>query len=146
MPADARLFLKRGSLTGKPAELWMPFAFTEANRTPRGRYMSAIARLKPGVELTEAQAQMDTIASGLTEEFPQFDTGWGALLVPMHRELSGRSASRAARAHRRGRLRAADRVRERREPAARARRDASARDRDSQRARRRRESASSASC
>jgi putative ABC transport system permease protein len=51
--------------------------------------MSAIARLKPGVSLTEAQAQMDTIASGLTTEFPAFDTGWGALLVPMHRELSG---------------------------------------------------------
>jgi len=89
MPADMRLFLSRGSLAAKPAELWMPFAFTEAHRTPRGRYMSAIARLKPGVELTEAQAQMDTIARGLTSEFPQFDTGWGALLVPMHRELSG---------------------------------------------------------
>jgi putative ABC transport system permease protein len=89
MPADMRLFLSRGSLAAKPAELWMPFAFTEAHRTPRGRYMSAIARLKPGVELTEAQAQMDTIASGLSKEFPQFDTGWGALLVPMHRELSG---------------------------------------------------------
>jgi putative ABC transport system permease protein len=89
MPAEMRLFLSRGSLAAKPAELWMPFAFTEAHRTPRGRYMSAIARLKPGVGLTEAQAQMDTIARGLTSEFPQFDTGWGALLVPMHRELSG---------------------------------------------------------
>ncbi|HMB81497.1 MAG TPA: ABC transporter permease, partial [Vicinamibacterales bacterium] len=89
MPADVRLFVKRWSLTAKPAELWMPFAFTEAQRQPRGRYMSAIARLKPGVGLTEAQAQMDTIASGLTQELPQFDTGWGALLVPMHRELSG---------------------------------------------------------
>ena len=89
MPADTRLFIKRWSLTGKPAELWMPFAFTEASRQPRGRYMSAIARLKPGVPLSEAQAQMTTIAGGLTREFPEFDTGWGALLVPMHRELSG---------------------------------------------------------
>jgi putative ABC transport system permease protein len=89
MPPDMRLFVKRWSLTGKPAELWMPFAFTEASRQPRGRYMSAIARLKPGVSLPEAQSQMDTIASGLTREFPEFDTGWGALLVPMHRELSG---------------------------------------------------------
>jgi putative ABC transport system permease protein len=51
--------------------------------------MRAIARLKPGVPLSEAQAQMTTIASGLTKEFPEFDTGWGALLVPMHREISG---------------------------------------------------------
>ena len=89
MPPDMRLFLSRGSLAAKPAELWMPFAFTAAQRAPRGRYMSAIARLKPGVSLSEAQAQMDTIASGLTREFPAFNTGWGALLVPMHRELSG---------------------------------------------------------
>ena len=89
MPPDMRLFLGRGSLAAKPAELWMPFAFTAAQRAPRGRYMSAIARLKPGVSLSEAQAQMDTIASGLTREFPEFNTGWGALLVPMHRELSG---------------------------------------------------------
>jgi putative ABC transport system permease protein len=89
MPPDMRLFLGRGSLATKPAELWMPFAFTAAQRAPRGRYMSAIARLRPGVSLSGAQAQMDTIASGLTREFPEFNTGWGALLVPMHRELSG---------------------------------------------------------
>jgi putative ABC transport system permease protein len=89
LPADGRLFLKRWSRTGKPADLWMPFAFTEAHRQPRGRYMSAIARLKPGVALTEAQAQMDTIARGLTTEFPEFDTGWSTLLVPLHDELSG---------------------------------------------------------
>jgi putative ABC transport system permease protein len=89
MPSDMRLFVKRWSLTGKPPELWMPFAFTEASRQPRGRYLSAIARLKPGVALTAVQAQMDTIALGLTKELPQFDLGWGVLLVPMHRELSG---------------------------------------------------------
>jgi putative ABC transport system permease protein len=89
MPPEMRLFLKRWSLTGKPAELWMPFAFSEASRQPRGRYMSAIARLKPDVGIAGAQAQLDTIAAGLAQEFPEFDTGWGALLVPMHRELSG---------------------------------------------------------
>jgi putative ABC transport system permease protein len=89
MPADMRLFLPHGSLAAKPADLWMPFAFTAAHREPRGRYMSAIARLKPGIALTEAQAQMDIIASGLAREFPQFDTGWSAWVVPIQRELSG---------------------------------------------------------
>ncbi len=126
MPADARLFIKRGSLVNKPADVWMPFAFTEAQRQPRGRYMSAIARLKPGVSLSEAQTQMDTIAHGLTTEFPAFDTGWGALLVPMHPRAVRRSASRAARAVGRGRLRPADCLRERRQSAARPRRGASA--------------------
>ncbi len=41
MPPDMRLFVKRGSLTGKPPDLWRPFAFGEAHRQARGRYMSA---------------------------------------------------------------------------------------------------------
>ena len=35
LPSDTRFFLKRWSLTGKPPEMWMPFAFSEASRTPR---------------------------------------------------------------------------------------------------------------
>jgi putative ABC transport system permease protein len=89
MPPDMRLFLKRGSLTGKPPEMWRPFEFTQEMRDARGRYMSAIARLKPGATLEEAQAQLSTIASNLQVERPQFNTGWGALVVPMHREFSG---------------------------------------------------------
>ena len=89
MPADAGLFVSRGSLVGKPAEIWMPFAFSKASRTPRGRCMSAIARLKPDVTVSEAQVQLNTIASGLTQEFPQFDFGWTTLVVPVRREISG---------------------------------------------------------
>ncbi len=89
MPPDTRIFLKGGSLVGKPADLWLPFAFTEAHRQPRGRYMTAIARLKPGVSLAAAQSQMSTIASTLTREWPAFDTGWGVRLAPLHQELAG---------------------------------------------------------
>ena len=52
MPPDTQIFLRNGSLAGKPAEIWVPFAFTEAHRQPRGRYMTAIARLKPDVTQT----------------------------------------------------------------------------------------------
>jgi putative ABC transport system permease protein len=89
MPMAARLFVGRGSLVGKPAELWMPFAFSEASRTPRGRYLSAIGRIKPGVSVEQARAELATIASGLTREFPQFDTNWSTLVVPIRDELSG---------------------------------------------------------
>jgi putative ABC transport system permease protein len=89
MPAEARLFVGRGSLVGKPAELWMPFAFSAASRTPRGRYLSAIARIKPGVSVEQARAGLATIASGLSREFPEFDTNWSTLVVPIRNELSG---------------------------------------------------------
>jgi putative ABC transport system permease protein len=89
MPPGVRLFLKAGSLVGKSPDLWLPLQFREEARQPRGRYLSAIARLKPGVSLGEAQAQMDTIARGLAAEWREFDTGWTVQLVPMHAELAG---------------------------------------------------------
>ncbi len=89
MPPKVALFLKNGSLVGRPAELWTPFAFTEEQRKPMGRYVSAIARLKPGVRLEQAKAQMAGIARGLAAEFPEHDTGWTVRLVPVHDEISG---------------------------------------------------------
>ncbi len=89
MPPDARILLTSGSLVGKQTDLWQPFAFTEGQRQPSGRYMTAIARLKPGATMGEAQVQMNTIASTLTAEWPAFDTGWGVRLAPLRDELAG---------------------------------------------------------
>ena len=89
MPPGIRPFLKAGSLVGKPVELWVPFVLPPNAREPRGRYLTAIARLKPGVTVEEARAQMNTIASNLATELPQFDTGWATLTVPLHDELAG---------------------------------------------------------
>jgi putative ABC transport system permease protein len=89
MPPDVKLLLKAGSLVGKMPELWTPFAYNEAMRQPRGRYALAIARLKPGVALAQARAQMTTIAAALASEWRDFDTGWTVRLVPIHEELGG---------------------------------------------------------
>ena len=96
MPPDMRLFLKRGSLTGKPAGLWMPFAFTEAQphaaRPLHERHRAAQARRRAR---PTAQAQMDTIASGLRDR------------VPAVRHRLGRAAGAAARESCRATLRPA---------------------------------------
>ncbi len=88
-PRDFGFFLKAGSLTGKPPDLWLPFAFDAKSREPRGRYMSAFARLKDGVSLSQARAQMKAIASSLTAEIPRFDTGWTVRLLPIRDDVSG---------------------------------------------------------
>jgi putative ABC transport system permease protein len=89
MPAGFRLFLKAGSLVGKPPDLWVPFVLPPAAREPRGRYLSSIARLKAGVPVAAAQSQMNALAASFAAEMPQFDTGWGVKVVPLHDELSG---------------------------------------------------------
>jgi putative ABC transport system permease protein len=89
MPPDVRLLMRTNSLVGRPTDLWIPFPLPASARTPRGRSISVIGRLKPGVSLAQAQAQMDTIAAGLAAEFPAFDTGWGVRLLPLRDELAG---------------------------------------------------------
>jgi len=87
MPPEFKWFIKENSLVGKPAELWTPTRFTDRKR--EGRYLSVVARLKPGVSVAQARAEMDTIAARLEEQYPDFNTHWGVNLVPVREQLAG---------------------------------------------------------
>jgi putative ABC transport system permease protein len=59
------------------AELWVPFHLGETE--DRGsRYMSAVARLAPGVTLDAARTEMNTIAAQLAAAFPGANRGHAA--------------------------------------------------------------------
>lgn len=49
----------------------------------------AIGRLKPGVTLAAAQADMDQIANNLALEYPEADKGAGISLVPLKKDIVG---------------------------------------------------------
>ncbi len=89
MPPDFQFFIKAGSLTGKQAEIWAPFNLGPDFRVRRGRFMSAVARLKPGVTVGQAQAEMTQIADSLEQQYPEFDKNWGVNLVPMRSQFTG---------------------------------------------------------
>ena len=91
MPPRFDFFLKHGSLSqsGEKPQLWDVIPDIPSWRTPRGRFLSAVARLKPGVSPGQAQLQMDLLAAALEKQWPDFDTGWGVNLVPLHEELRG---------------------------------------------------------
>jgi putative ABC transport system permease protein len=89
MPANFRFYVKQATLINKPVELWLPQVFTADMKGRRGRFMSAIARLKPGVTLERAQAEMNTIGSRLEQQYPEFNTGWGVNLVPLRMQMTG---------------------------------------------------------
>ncbi|MGH9314454.1 MAG: ABC transporter permease [Vicinamibacterales bacterium] len=74
----------------REAALWVTIGLRAEARTPRGRWMLVTARMKPGVTVQQAQAEMDTITTRLTAQFPEFNTGWGANVVPLHRQVVGR--------------------------------------------------------
>jgi putative ABC transport system permease protein len=73
----------------KTVDIWSPIGFTEAHRTPRGRWMFAVGRVKNGVSMAQAQADMVRVHAELTRRFPAFNTGWTANVVPMKQQLTG---------------------------------------------------------
>jgi predicted permease len=54
-----------------------------------GMGMDAVGRLKPGVTLQQAQADMDTVAHGLAETYPDADKGSGIALLPLQQDVVG---------------------------------------------------------
>ena len=64
--------------------------FNTFEQQARGSHrLLAIGRLKPGVTLAQAQADMDTIASQLAANFPRFNAREGLLVEPIREEMSG---------------------------------------------------------
>ena len=61
----------------RATDMWLPYSVPPDRRTrnapSRYNYLQVIARLKPGVSLNEAQAQMDHIARALQNAYPQWN-------------------------------------------------------------------------
>jgi putative ABC transport system permease protein len=89
MPPRLRLYLKAGSLVNKPVDFWWPYVLGPEAREARGRYLTVIGRLKPGVTIERARTEMSSIYASVAQELPEFDTGWSTKVVPLRQELSG---------------------------------------------------------
>ena len=70
-------------------QLWVPWPSRAEAIAPRGnRFMRVIARLKPGVAISLAQADMDTITGRLAQEYKE-DAGVTAYLVAAGQQITG---------------------------------------------------------
>ncbi len=52
------------------------------------RDVDAMGRLRPGVSMSEAQAEMDVICGRLADRFPESNKGWRVQLVPLREYLA----------------------------------------------------------
>jgi putative ABC transport system permease protein len=89
MPSGFQLYVKQGSQIGKPVEIWLPWTYNPRARVRAGRAWMSVARMKPDVTLTQAQTEMDSIAARFEEQYPEFDKGWGATVVPIREQFVG---------------------------------------------------------
>ncbi|HWY67311.1 MAG TPA: ABC transporter permease [Terriglobales bacterium] len=91
-PKDFTLYVKDGSLTGAKPQMWAPWAVPQSfgdRKQGIGRYLTVVARMKPGVKLPQAQDQMNTVATRLQQQYPDTNTHWGATVVSIREQLSG---------------------------------------------------------
>ncbi|HKG48706.1 MAG TPA: ABC transporter permease [Pyrinomonadaceae bacterium] len=89
MPATFGWHIRRGSRARKPADIWIPLQITNDLRERRGRFASAVARLKPGVSMEQAQQEMQTIGARLAQQYPDFNTDWNVNVVPLRTQMTG---------------------------------------------------------
>jgi putative ABC transport system permease protein len=88
-PANFNWHVKAGSMTRKTAEIWSPWQVEERNRGRRGRGYMAVARLKPGVSLEQAQAEMSAIHSRIEQQYSEFNANWSVNVVPLRTQFAG---------------------------------------------------------
>src|SRR5262249_42548999 len=46
-----------------------------------------VGRLAPGVSPLQAQSEMSSVAARLAGQYPEFNTGWDVVVVPMHEQI-----------------------------------------------------------
>jgi putative ABC transport system permease protein len=68
---------KEGPFARAAAEIWKPLAFQPANLTRDYRWLGGNAKLKPGVTLEQARAEMNLIAQRLGDAHADSNKGWG---------------------------------------------------------------------
>ncbi|HEY6376513.1 MAG TPA: ABC transporter permease [Edaphobacter sp.] len=69
------------------SELATPLAFTPEQINHEYHWILAMGRMKPGVTLQQAQADMDTVTSHIAAAYPKSNTGWGAAVEPLKNDF-----------------------------------------------------------
>lgn len=80
----------------REVRLWVPIAMSAEDMANRGgHYLVVAARLKPGVGLAQAQADMNGVMGRIAKDHPgaTFDGKLGATVMPMREQIVGESRS-----------------------------------------------------
>jgi putative ABC transport system permease protein len=90
MPANFQFHIKQRSGTGRPAELWTILPMTVGpGANERGRFLSVVGKLKDGVTVDRAAAELRTIEARLSDEVPQFNKNFSAEVLPLREQFFG---------------------------------------------------------
>ena len=74
----------------KDTGLWVPIAFSGEQLANRNsHYLTVVARLKPGVTIAQAGADIAGISQRLRRDYPQQNFGLGSVVISLREQLAG---------------------------------------------------------
>ena len=76
-----------GSTDRASNELYVPLAFKPEQVNHDFHWLTVMGRLKPGVPIKQAQADMDTVTAHIAIAYPKSNKGWGALVEPLKNDF-----------------------------------------------------------
>lgn len=65
----------------------MPADYLHSSR--QAHFLRTVARVRPGISLSQARAELDAIAAGLARQFPASNTGWGVTVLSLKEQIVG---------------------------------------------------------
>jgi len=72
------------------AQLFVPMALRPDQITHEHHWMTVMGRLKPGISLQQANADMNNVARRIAETYPVSNMGWGVKVEPLKNDFTSR--------------------------------------------------------
>lgn len=70
-------------------DVWQGLVWDLARHSRGAHFMEAVARLKPGVSIAQAQRELDAVTARLAVEFPATNRSWSTRAIALHDEVIG---------------------------------------------------------
>jgi putative ABC transport system permease protein len=71
-------------------DFWLPFPFAQDSRRD-DRTIDVVAKLRPGITIEQAQAEIDVVSRALATTFPSTNRDWRVQVVPLRTQILGAS-------------------------------------------------------
>jgi putative ABC transport system permease protein len=76
--------LAPGEADRAPSWMAVPLALRPDQMGHGARFLMVMGRLKPGVSIEQANANLRTVADGIAAQHPETNRGWSAVVQPLH--------------------------------------------------------------
>jgi putative ABC transport system permease protein len=87
--------LAPGATDRVQSELYVPLAFKPEQINHEFHWILVMARLKPGISVAQASADMQAVTKHIAEIYPKSNQGWSASVEPLQNDFFSRETQRA---------------------------------------------------